>query len=86
MLPLDEEDLIVQSQILSSWSNFVKVGDPSPPGSDFSWTPVEGRIEDQTNKWYFNISGSQSAMDGSPEIFERLMLWDQVLSQDLTVF
>merc|ERR1712066_8661 len=82
----DEEDLVVQRQILSSWSNFVKVGDPSPPGSDFSWTPVESKIEDESNKWYFNISGSQSAMDSSLDIFNRLKIWDQVLTEDLRIF
>ena len=77
---------MVQRQILSSWSNFVKVGDPSPPGSDYSWTPVAGRIEDEDNKWYFNISGSTSGMDSSQEIFNRFKIWDEVLSQDLTLF
>ena len=77
---------MVQRQILSSWSNFVKVGDPSPPGSDYSWTSVAGRIEDEDNKWYFNISGSTSAMDSSQEIFNRFKIWDEVLSQDLTLF
>ena len=78
--------MVVQEQILSSWSNFVKEGDPSPPGSNYSWTPVEGRIEDGTNQWFFNISGSQSAMDSSEEIFDRFKIWDQVLSQDLELF
>ena len=77
---------MVKRQILSSWSNFVKLGDPSPPGSDYSWSPVAGRIEDENDKWYFNISGSGSAMDSSPEIFNRLKIWDSVTTPDLTDF
>jgi len=81
-----EEDLVVQEQLVSTWSNFVKVGDPTPPGSNYSWTPVEGKIEDGSNQWFFNISGYQSAMDNSQEIFERFKLWDEVLSEDLEIF
>ena len=99
---------MVQEQLVSSWSNFVKVqilkifhklkiflnlkiflkvGDPTPPGvSDYSWTPVEGRIEDGSNRWYFNISGVGSAMDSSQEIFDRFQIWDQVLAEDLDIF
>ena len=81
-----EEDLVVQDQLVSSWSNFVKLGDPTPPGSNYSWSAVDGRIEDGSNQWYFNISGSQSAMDSSEEIFNRFKIWDQVLAQDLDIF
>ena len=81
-----EEDLVVQEQLVSTWSNFVKVGDPTPPGSNYSWTPVEGKLVDGSNQWFFNISGYQSAMDNSQEIFERFQLWDEVLSEDLEIF
>jgi len=81
-----EEDLVVQDQLVSGWSNFVKLGDPTPPGSNYSWSAVDGRIEDGSNQWYFNISGSQSAMDSSEEIFNRFKIWDQVLAQDLDIF
>ena len=47
---------------------------------------VEGKIEDGSNQWFFNISGYQSAMDNSQEIFERFQLWDEVLSEDLEIF
>ena len=77
---------MVQEQLVSSWANFVKLGDPTPPGSNYSWSPVAGRIEDGSNQWYFNISGYQSAMDSSQEIFNRFKIWDQVLTQDLDMF
>ena len=77
---------MVQEQLVSSWSNFVKLGDPTPPGSNYSWTPVVEEIQDGSNQWYFNISGYQSAMDSSEEIFNRFKIWDEVLTQELEIF
>ena len=71
----------MQRQIVSSWSNFVKVGDPTPPGSDHSWLAVDKKIESGDQQWYFNISGLHSAMDGSPQILNRLKFWDQLFEQ-----
>ena len=74
-------------KIFQNLKIFLKVGDPTPPGvSDYSWTPVEGRIEDGNNQWYFNISGVGSAMDSSQEIFDRFQIWDQVLAEEPEIF
>ena len=46
----------------------------------------DSRIEDGSNQWFFNISGYQSAMDSSEEIFKRFKIWDEVLTRDLEIF
>ena len=68
----------MKNLLTAAWTNFAKFGDPSPPGSQFHWAPVENKIEAQNGKWYFNISGHQSAMDGRPEIYQRLKVWSEV--------
>ena len=63
----------------SSWSNFALTGDPTPPGSDYSWLPVSEQIQEETQQWFFNFSGDSSAMDSSSEIFSRLTFWDNIM-------
>ena len=71
---------MVKHLLTEAWTNFAKYGDPSPPGSQYYWAPVESQIEAETDKWYFNISGHHtSAMDGSLETFRRLAFWDTLL-------
>ena len=72
---------MVKHLLIQAWTNFAKYGDPSPPGSPFHWALVDHKIEDQKDKWYFNISGHHtSGMDGSADTFSRLAFWDNLLS------
>ena len=74
-----EADKEVRSQMTSSWTNFALTGDPTPPGSDFSWLPVSEKIQEETQQWFFNFAGEDSAMDSSSEIFTRLTFWDNIM-------
>ena len=56
-------------------------GDPTPPGSDYSWLPVTERIQEDGQQWFFNFSGFNSAMDSSSEILERLTFWKHLLGE-----
>ena len=44
--------------------------------------PVERKIASSQQKWYFNISGYQSAMDGRPEIYQRLKVWSELEGEE----
>jgi len=76
---MNEADSLVRAQMTSSWSNFALTGDPTPPGSDYSWLPVREQIQEETQQWFFNFSGDSSAMDSSSEIFTRLTFWDNIM-------
>ena len=56
-------------------------GDPTPPGSDYSWLPVTERIQEDTKQWFFNFSGEDSAMAESREIWERLAFWHNLMDE-----
>ena len=74
-----EEDILVKDLLTEAWTNFAKYGDPTPPGSEYHWAPVDQKIG-ETDQWYFNISGHHtSGMDASPEVFRRLAFWDTLL-------
>ena len=68
----------------SSWTNFALTGDPTPPGSDYSWLPVSEKIQEETQQWFFNFAGEDSAMDSSSEIFTRLTFWDNIMDNSGT--
>ena len=68
---LSEIDEKVSKIMTTAWTNFAKFGDPSPPGTPFSWTPVDPNFPSR----YFNISGAEPSMDLSPDIRERMQLW-----------
>ena len=78
---MPDDDLVVRKQMMSSWTNFALTGDPSPPGSDYSWLPVTERIQEDTQQWFFNFSGEDSAMSGSSEILERLAFWQSLMEE-----
>ena len=42
-LPLEGEDAVVGDRVATAWANFVKLGDPTPPGSEVTWNPVVTR-------------------------------------------
>ena len=72
--------MLVKQLITEAWANFAKTGDPTPPGSEHVWSPVGNKIDNENEKWYFNISGSKSSgMDGTSESFRRLTFWDNLL-------
>ena len=79
---LRDDDMVVRKQMMSSWTNFALTGDPTPPGSDYSWLPVSERIQEETQQWFFNFAGDNSAMDSSSEILERLTFWQHLLGEN----
>ena len=54
-------------------------GDPTPPGSDYTWLPVSERIEEASQQWFFNFTGEDSGMAASSEILERLAFWETLM-------
>jgi len=80
---MNEADSAVRAQMTWSWSNFALTGDPTPPGSDYSWLPVSEKIQEETQQWFFNFSGNNSAMDSSSEIFSRLTFWDNIMDNSV---
>ena len=72
-LPLSNEEKLLRETMTSAWINFATYGDPTPPGSGFSWTPVTFRV----NQQYLNISGPMPIMnDGfNFELGDRMSLW-----------
>ena len=69
---------MVKHLLTEAWTNFAKYGDPTPPGSQYHWAPVENKIE--KDQWYFNISGHHtSGMDSSLDTFRRLAFWDTLI-------
>ena len=76
---MPDDDLVVRKQMMSTWTNFALRGDPTPPGSEYSWLPVTERIQEDTEEWFFNFAGEESAMAGSREILERLAFWETLM-------
>ena len=75
---LNEEDEFVRNLMTTAWTNFAKYGDPTPPDSEFEWTPQS----DGSEHHFFNISGPSSAMASSQFIQDRMTLWDRVLEKN----
>ena len=68
---IDEADIAVSKHMTTMWSNFVKFGNPTPPGQDKSieWEPVS-----KTQKKYLRIQ-KDPAMEHSQEYSERMEFW-----------
>ena len=75
--PISGDDITVKNIMTSAWTNFAKIGDPTPPGSDFSWTPL-GNVS-YNNFW--NISGPNPAMEHNEYIQERMEAWKYILDE-----
>ena len=73
--PLRGSDLIVRNKIVSAWTNFAKIGDPTPPDSEYSWTPLAPGNENN----FLNISGTTPEMDYSEYIKQRMDIWNVIL-------
>ena len=70
---LEGEDVLVRNTITSAWANFATYGDPTPPGSESTWTP-----SDHQHK-YWNIADHEPSMASNNDIMERMELWRQVV-------
>lgn len=70
-LPLEGEDALVGDKVATAWTNFAKSGDPTPPGSDFSWSPVMTSDSHEI----LNINGPSPVMTQDAEIDARMAVW-----------
>ena len=74
-LPLLAADKAVRDLMVSAWTNFATYGDPTPPNSGLSWTPLKSISDFQ----YWNISGPNPIMSSSEEILSRMNIWNEVI-------
>ena len=74
-LSFSKDEELVRDVMTSSWTNFAIYGDPTPPGSGLSWTPLSPDL--LCNYW--NISGPNPIMATSQEIMDRMSMWDHVM-------
>ena len=72
---LNSEDIKVRKVMTDAWANFAKYGDPTPPGSELTWLPVD----DPEMHQFWNISGAMPQMTSNQEIQDRMNFWDQIL-------
>ena len=70
---LTGEDAQVSELMSAAWTNFAKTGDPSPPGSSFSWTQVQSKESHE----FFDIAGAESVMRTDDGVDERMNYWQQ---------
>ena len=71
---VEGEDAKVRDMMSAAWTNFAKNGDPSPPGADFSWTPVNS----SSSHNFLDINGPNPAMTADTSIDERMNFWTQI--------
>ena len=69
---LSEADAAVRELMTTLWTNFARNGDPTPPDSGLSWTPLQANSEIK----YLNISGTEPYMTTSQEIQYRMAFWE----------
>ena len=74
-LPMDGDDVAVSDIMTKAWTDFATYGDPTPPGSKFSWTP----LETTSHFSFWNISGPNPEMEHSDYVQERMALWESLL-------
>merc|ERR1711976_1085478 len=74
-LPMDGDDVAVSDIMTKAWTDFATYGDPTPPGSKFSWTP----LETTSHFSFWNISGPNPEMEHSDYVQERMTLWESLL-------
>ena len=75
--PISGDDITVKNIMTSAWTNFAKIGDPTPPGSEFSWTP----LANVSYNSFWNISGPNPAMEHNEYIQERMEAWKYILDE-----
>ena len=84
LLHIDLEDMIerdksIRNLLVSCWASFAKYGDPTPPGSSFTWTPVTG-----DSRLYLNISGTEPGMERREDYENRIQFWSTLNDQNQT--
>ncbi|XP_023347532.1 acetylcholinesterase [Eurytemora carolleeae] len=68
--PLDFTDQEISDFMVSAWVSFARTGQPFPPGSRFTWNPVQ-----LDNYQYFNMRTRKSEMESSDSYNARMMFW-----------
>ena len=48
--------MAVRRQMISTWTEFAKTGDPTPPSSPYSWLPVRKGFKDKRKSINFPIN------------------------------
>ena len=69
-----DNDKDVRELLVSFWSNFAKYGDPTPPGSAVTWSPVS-----EDSRLYLNISGTEPSMQRAGYYEDRMQFWSSVV-------
>ena len=68
------EEINVKDFMISSWINFATFGDPTPPGSLFTWLPSKSA------NMFMNISGSNPQMtEFNENLQNRMNFWQNLL-------
>ena len=70
---LGGSDIPVSRHITTMWADFVKFGDPTPPGGEFTWDPVT------KDKREYLVLDKVLRMERSQEYTERMQFWRQIL-------
>ena len=70
---LSTEDSIVSRHITHMWSNFVKFGDPTPPGAEFAWDPIT------QDKREYLVLDTVLRMEKSADYTERMDFWRRIM-------
>ena len=71
---LSSEDTIVSRHLTHMWSNFVKFGDPTPTGEEFTWEPIT------TQQREYLVLDEVLRMERSQEYIERMQFWRQIMA------
>ena len=68
---LKGEDALVRDRVATAWANFVMLGNPTPPGSEVTWSPVVARDSHEMLDINGPIPGmTQDGMTQDQEYFE----------------
>ena len=71
----NDNEAEIRDLMTTTWANFAKYGDPTPPDSGLSWTPQAPGAPPQ----YLNINGPNPVMEYSQNIQDRMQLWKDVI-------
>jgi len=72
---LTGEDALVREMMSDAWTSFARTGDPSPPGSNIDWQPMQ-----QGELSFLNISGPAPSMATSSQIEQRMDMWHSIIA------
>jgi len=75
-LQLSERDQAMSRLITKTWANFVKLGDPTPPGSDYYWEEV-----DLEGRQYFEMAEGTGKMVTSEDWRRRADIWREAFGE-----